>query len=386
MGNVFSKTNATIFDSMSSLARQHNAVNLGQGFPDDQGPHILREKAADEVINGWNQYPPMMGTEVLRQAIARHYSAKINASIDWATETLVTSGATEALAASIFALVEPGDEVILFQPFYDAYLPLILRAGGIPRFVSLNPKDWSFEHNHLRNAFSPRTRAIILNDPLNPAAICFTSEQRALIVHLCIEHNVVAICDEVWEEVIFGDQPHQSLMAFPEMREKAIKIGSAGKMFSLTGWKIGFVVANPSLLSLVAKAHQFLTFTTPPNLQSAAALGLERAAELLPILRARLNTARSYFTEGLQTRGFVVLPSNATYFLNVDIGNSNLSDIDFCRRLVTEFGVAAIPVSAFFATDPSFNVVRFCFAKQKATLDEALKRLDVAVAALLKVN
>jgi N-succinyldiaminopimelate aminotransferase len=386
MSNVFSKSNATIFDVMSSLARQHNAINLGQGFPDDPGPQILREKAADEVINGWNQYPPMMGIEVLRKAIAQHYSLKINASIDWATETLVTSGATEALAASILALIEPGDEVVLFQPSYDAYLPLILRAGGIPRFVPLDPKDWSFEHKHLRGAFSPRTRAIILNDPLNPAAICFTSEQRALIAHLCIENDVVAICDEVWEEVIFGGHAHQSLMAFPEMRGNTIKIGSAGKMFSLTGWKIGFVVAAPELLSLVAKAHQFLTFTTPPNLQAAAALGLERATELLPSLRTRLEIARNYFSEGLQARGFVLLPSNSTYFLNIDIAKSGLKDVDFCSRLVREFGVAAIPISAFFATDPSHNVVRFCFAKQKATLDEALKRLDVAAAFLLKVN
>jgi len=382
MGNVFSASNPTIFESMSALARQHNAVNLGQGFPDDSGPLILREKAADEVINGWNQYPSMMGIEALRRAIAKHYSARLNTTFDWATETLVTSGATEALAASIFALIEPGDEVILFQPFYDAYLPLILRAGGVPRFVTLDTKDWKFHPDHLRDAFSTRTRAIIFNDPLNPSAVCFSDDQRQMIAQLCVQYNVVAICDEVWEEVIFGGHLHHSMIALPLMRQKAIKIGSAGKMFSLTGWKIGFVLAHPNLLSLVSKAHQFLTFTTPPNLQAAAALGLELSDELLPPIRNNLEEAKTHFTAGLRQRGFKVLPSNATYFVNVDISDSGLSDVEFCERLVRDFGVAAIPVSAFFATDPNHNVVRFCFAKKKETLDEALKRLDGVAAAL----
>lgn len=369
---------------MSALAKEHGAINLGQGFPDDLGPLVLREKAADEVIHGWNQYPPMMGLEVLRRAIAKYYAPKINVAIDWSTETLVTSGATEALAAAIFALVEPGDEVILFQPFYDAYLPLVLRAGGVPRFVTLDPNDWSFQPQDLRRVFSKRTRAIIFNDPLNPAAVSFSNEQRAAVADLCVEYDVVAICDEVWEEVLFDGQKHQSLMAFPKMKERVIKIGSAGKMFSLTGWKVGFVVASQTLISLVAKAHQFITFTTPPNLQAAAAMGLDLSTELLLPMQARLRTAKNYFTEGLHQKGFKVLPSNATYFINIDIAGTRLSDVEFCERLVMKFGVAAIPMSAFFAKNPFFNVVRFCFAKKEETLSQALKRMDSAAAELLK--
>lgn len=384
MGNVFSATHPTIFDTMSALAKEHGAINLGQGFPDDLGPLVLREKAADEVIHGWNQYPPMMGLEVLRRAIAKYYAPKINVAIDWSTETLVTSGATEALAAAIFALVEPGDEVILFQPFYDAYLPLVLRAGGVPRFVTLDPNDWSFQPQDLRRVFSKRTRAIIFNDPLNPAAVSFSNEQRAAVADLCVEYDVVAICDEVWEEVLFDGQKHQSLMAFPKMKERVIKIGSAGKMFSLTGWKVGFVVASQTLISLVAKAHQFITFTTPPNLQAAAAMGLDLSTELLLPMQARLRTAKNYFTEGLHQKGFKVLPSNATYFINIDIAGTRLSDVEFCERLVMKFGVAAIPMSAFFAKNPFFNVVRFCFAKKEETLSQALKRMDSAAAELLK--
>jgi N-succinyldiaminopimelate aminotransferase len=297
---------------------------------------------------------------------------------------LVTSGATEALAASIFALVEPGDEVILFQPFYDAYLPLVLRAGGIPRFVTLNWTDWSFDPDHLLAAFSDRTRAIIFNDPLNPAAVSVSPENRRLIAHLCDKFDVIAICDEVWEAVIFEGHAHQSLIEFPEMHGRAIKIGSAGKMFSLTGWKVGFVIAHPNLLSLVAKAHQFLTFTTPPNLQAAVALGIERAADLLPPIQNRLYAAKQHFSDGLRQRRFNVLPSNATYFVNVDISDANMSDVEFCERLVRDFGVAAIPVSAFFAMRPYVNVVRFCFAKKEETLNEALERLNAAADRLFK--
>ena len=381
MVNVFAATPTTIFEHMSGLARQHQAINLGQGFPDDPGPLLVRQKAADASINGWNQYPPMMGIDELRRGIAKHYSLTQGLSIDWSRETMVTSGATEALAASILGIVEPGDEVILFQPFYDAYLPLVVRAGGIPRFVDLDPRDWSFEPSQLRAAFSDRTRAIIFNDPLNPVASCSIPEQRQIIADLCDEYGVVAICDEVWEEVVFDGVTHQSLFSIPKMRSRTIKIGSAGKMFSLTGWKVGFVIADHELLSIVARAHQFLTFTTPPNLQIAVALGLENGASLLPSMRESFQAARDYLWSGLLERGFKVLPSKGTYFLNVDISDFGLPDTVFCERLVREFGVASIPVSAFYASNPVFSVVRFCFAKKRETLDEGLRRLDGAALA-----
>lgn len=382
MNPVFSELPNTIFDVMSGLARELNAINLGQGFPDDPGPEDVRRKAADALLHGWNQYPPMMGLPDLRQAIAAHYARFQGIDLDATKETMVTSGATEALAAAILAVVSPGDEVVLFQPMYDAYLPLVLRAGGIPRFVNLRPPQWTFTREDLEAAFTPRTRAVLFNNPLNPCATIFPDEQLALMAEFCQRFDTTAICDEVWEHVIFDDRRFTSMLAVAGMRERTIKIGSAGKIFSLTGWKVGLVAAAPDLMKVISKAHQFLTFTTPPNLQIAVAHGLAKDESYFTQMRSRFQQSRDRFVSELGVMGFKLMPSHGTYFVNVDISDlPGVDDTAFADRLVREFGVASIPVSAFYAQEPNRATVRFCFAKADSTLDEGLIRLRRAALA-----
>jgi N-succinyldiaminopimelate aminotransferase len=376
MNPIFADLPTTVFEVMSRLARETGAVNLGQGFPDDPGPEDVRRKAAEAVLDGWNQYPPMMGLPELRSAIAAHYKHWQNVDLDPDTEVMVTSGATEALAGALMALIEPGDEVVLFEPMYDAYWPLVRRAGGVPRFVTLQPPAFRLSEEALAKAFSPKTKAVLFNNPLNPAATVFGAEDLALLTGFCRRFDAYAICDEVWEHVVFDGRRHQPVLGLEGMRERTIKIGSAGKIFNLTGWKVGFVCAAPAIMKVLGKAHQFLTFTTPPNLQAAVAYGLAKDDGYFEGLRRDLARSRDRFTEGLNTLGFRVIPSQGTYFLNIDIAPlGETDDVAFCQRLVTDHGVAAIPVSAFYAEGAVRNVVRFCFAKRDATLDAALERL-----------
>ncbi|MEA2929438.1 MAG: N-succinyldiaminopimelate aminotransferase, partial [Hyphomicrobiales bacterium] len=292
MNPVFSSLPVSVFEVMSRLAREHDAVNLGQGFPDDPGPADVRARAADAVINGWNQYPPMMGLPELRQAVAAHYRHWQGLTFDPDSEIMITSGATEAIAGALMALIEPGDEVVMFQPMYDAYLPLVQRAGGVPRFVRLEPPHWRFDEEKLARAFTPKTKVVLLNNPLNPSATVFVRQDLELLARYCEKHNAIAVCDEVWEHVMFDGRRHVPLIAMPGMRERCVKIGSAGKIFSLTGWKVGFVCAAPSVLRVLAKAHQFITFTTPPNLQVAVAYGLEKADGYFETMRADFQRSR----------------------------------------------------------------------------------------------
>ncbi|MGE3248370.1 MAG: aminotransferase [Beijerinckiaceae bacterium] len=376
MNTLFSQLPTTIFDVMSGLARDLNATNLGQGFPDDPGPLDVRQVAADEVLNGWNQYPPMMGLPTLRRAIAEHYKRFQDLDMDPDAETMVTSGATEALADSLLAVIEPGDEIVLFQPMYDAYLPLVLRAGGVPKFVTLQPPHWHFTREDLEAAFSPRTKAVVFNNPHNPCGIVYPREQLELLAEFCCAFDAIAICDEVWEHLTFNNQKHIPMMAMPGMRDRTIKIGSAGKIFSLTGWKIGLVAAAPDIMRVLAKAHQFTTFTTAPNLQSAVAYGLSKDEAYFDGMRTAYARSRDRLCDGLSRLGFSVIPSQGTYFVTVDIAPlGETDDQEFCQRLVREYGVAAIPVSAFYAQDHVKNIVRFCFAKKDETLDIALNKL-----------
>ena len=381
MHPVFANLPTTVFEVMSRLAHEQDAVNLGQGFPDDPGPLDVRQKAADAVVNGWNQYPPMMGLPELRKAVSTHYKYWQNVDLDPDSEIMITSGATEAIAGALMALIEPGDEVLLFQPFYDAYLPLVQRAGGVPRFVRLGPPHFRFDEEMLAKAFTLKTRVVLFNNPLNPAATVFPREDLELLARYCEKFNAVAICDEVWEHVMFDGRRHVPLIAIPGMRERCVKIGSAGKIFSLTGWKVGFVCAAPNVLRVLAKAHQFITFTTPPNLQAAVTYGLGKTDDYFEGMRADLQRSRDRFTSGLRSLGFPVIDAAATYFVNVDLASLGLNEDDetFCKRLVLEHKVAAIPVSAFYADNPVRSVVRFCFAKRDATLDAALERLAGAL-------
>ena len=376
MNPIFADIPTTIFETMSRLARETGAINLGQGFPDDPGAEDVRRKAADALMEGWNQYPPMMGWPELRQAVARHYAHHQGVSLDWESEVMITSGATEAIAGALMALIKPGDEVVLFQPLYDAYLPLVLRAGGVPRFVTLEPPHWRFTEAMLTKVFSDKTKLVLFNNPLNPAGIVYGKEDLDLLARFCVKHDAYAICDEVWEHVVFDGVQHLSMLNIEGMRERTVKIGSAGKIFSLTGWKVGFSCAAPSLMRVLSKAHQFLTFTTPPNLQTAVAYGLAKDDGFFNALRAGLERSRDRFSTGLESLGFSVLPSAGTYFVNIDIAPlGETDDAAFCQRLVREQGVAAIPVSAFYAENPVKTVVRLCFAKRDDVLDGALERL-----------
>ena len=376
MNPLYARLGTTVFEAMSARARANGAINLGQGFPDGSGPVDVLQEGARALLGESNQYPPMAGLPVLRQAVADHYAAHQGLDLSPA-EVIVTSGATEALAASILALVTPGDEVVMFQPLYDAYLPLVERAGGVARLVRLEPPDWKITAEALAKVASARTRLIILNTPLNPTATMATPEELALVADFCVSHDAIAICDEVWEHVVFDGRQHVSLMTLPGMRDRTVKIGSAGKIFSLTGWKVGWLCAVPALSQGIARAHQFLTFTTPPNLQSAAAYGLGKDMAYFTGMRASFQRSRDRLAAGLSGLGYRVLPSEATYFLSIDLAASGIAmgDVAFCEWLLDEAGVAAIPVSAFYAQDAVTNVVRLCFAKADDTIDSALERM-----------
>lgn len=377
MNRIFADLPNTIFDVMSQAARDLNAINLGQGFPEDPGPLDVREKAADAVVNGYNQYPSMMGIPELRQAVAKHYAHWHGLQLEPMSEVMVTSGATEALTGAILGLVEPGDEVLLFQPMYDSYVPIVRLAGGIPKFIRLEPPHWLLPEEAIRKAITPKTKYVIFNNPLNPAAVVYPRENIEMLARICQEFDLIAICDEVWEHVVFDGREHIPLISIPGMRDRTVKIGSAGKIFGLTGWKIGFVCAAPHILRVLTKSHQFITFTTAPNLQVAVAYGLGKADDYFLNMRADLARSRDRLSDGLAKIGFPVLKSQGTYFVNVDLAPLGLNETDeaFCKRLVHDHKVAAIPVSAFYEVDHVTSVVRFCFSKKDATLDTALERL-----------
>ncbi|HOY77517.1 MAG TPA: aminotransferase [Hyphomonadaceae bacterium] len=380
MNPVYAALGDTIFDVMSGLARETGAVNLGQGFPEWDGPLDIRERAARAIIDGPNQYPPMRGLPILREAIAEHYKRLQGIDLDWQSEITVTSGATEALAAALLSVLQPGDEVVLFEPMYDSYLPMLRRAGAAARFVRLSPPHWRIDPEQLATAFTAKTRAVVLNTPLNPTASLFGAEDLHLIAEQCIKHDCIAISDEVWEHCVFDGASHLSMLNVPGMRERTIKIGSAGKMFSMTGWKVGFACAAPALTTMFARAHQFLTFTTPPNLQQAVAYGLSKPRQHFDDMRGQLTHGRDRIAAALKQEGFHVLPSAGTYFMGVDLNASgiDMTDADFAVRAVRECGVATIPFSAFYTSAPASSVVRLCFAKSDATIDKGVEGLAKA--------
>jgi aspartate/methionine/tyrosine aminotransferase len=380
MNPLYANLPTTIFEKMSALARETGAINLGQGFPDAGWPRDVLEAGARALTEGYNQYPPMPGIPALRQAVADHYRRHQAIDLDWQTEITVTSGATEALAASIMALVSPGDEVLMIQPMYDAYMPMVRQAGGVPKLIRLEPPEWRLTEAALAEAFTPRTRIVLLNNPLNPTATMFSDDELALLARFVVAHDAVVISDEVWEHVVFDGRAHSPIMAQPGMRERTVKIGSGGKIFSLTGWKVGWMCAAPKLTHALARAHQFLTFTTPPNLQAAIAYGLGKTDDYFTTMRADFARSRDRLASGLEAAGWKTLPSAGTYFLSVDLAASGiaLDDVTFCDRLAREGDVVAIPVSAFYAETPVTSVVRFCFAKTDATIDAALERMAKA--------
>ena len=373
---VYDAMAPTIFEHMSGLANAHGAINLGQGFPDEPASPDMIEAAARALREKSNQYPPAFGLVELRDAICGFYRRRQELELV-RDQIIVTSGATEALAASLLALVGPGDEVILFQPAYDSYAPVIRRAGGTPVSVGLSPPGWHYDADALERAITPRTRLLMFNDPLNPAGKVASEDELAMIADACRRHDLIAICDEVWEDVRFDGAGHKSLMAMPGMADRVVKIGSAGKIFGLTGWKVGWLSAAPDLARAIGRAHQFLTFTTPPALQWAVAEGLDRPDTWFAAQRAGWAAARERLARGLASAGFVILPNEATWFLCIDLAASGikLDDRTFSERAVREAGVASIPVSALFESEGPRHILRLCFAKDAAILDEAVARL-----------
>ena len=375
---TFSGLGTTIFSVMSGLAVQHGAINLGQGFPDTDGPAEVRERAAQALREGPNQYPPMPGLDVLRQALSAHAARFYDLSYDWRSEIVVTSGGTEALTACIMAIVRPGDEVVIFEPAYDCYRPIVEAVGGVVRPIRLQAPGWELTPATLAGAFNDRTKAVILNSPMNPAGKVFSDAELGLIADHLERFDAVAICDEVYEHLTYDGIHHKPLATFPRMRARCVRVGSAGKIFSLTGWKVGWVEGDASLVATVAKAHQFLTFTTPGALQLGIAHGLAHCDAYYLGLAGQLQANRDYLAAALGRLGLKPLPAQGTYFLTTDIAGLgfNGSDVDFCRMMCERAGVAAIPLSAFYSADTGQKLIRFAFCKQRAVLEEAVARLS----------
>jgi aspartate/methionine/tyrosine aminotransferase len=379
MNPLYEQMKTSVFERMSALAIEHGAVNLGQGFPDFGWPDEILDVAASALKDGSNQYPPSRGIMPLREAVAGHYNRHFGQQLDTA-HVCVTSGATEALGAAILATVQPGDEVVIFTPAYDSYAPTIRRAGGMPVEVALRPPEWRIEREALEAAVGPKTRAILFNNPQNPTGRLFSADELEIVASVARDHDLVVISDEVWEHIILDGREFTPIATLPGMAERTIKIGSAGKIFSLTGWKVGWMVAAPELAPLVARAHQFLTFSTAPNLQAAVAFGLAEGDAWLKPMRDRFQRSRDLMTDGLRAAGFSVLDAAATYFLCVDLKASgiDLDDEGFATEAVSRAGIAVVPLSAFAERAPPRHLVRLCFGKKDETIEAGVAAMAKA--------
>jgi aspartate/methionine/tyrosine aminotransferase len=374
---VFASLPTTIFTHMSALAAAHNAINLGQGFPDEDGPLAVREAASRALIEGPNQYPPMKGRAELRTAIAGHAKRFYGLDFDPETQVLVTSGATEALTASIMGLVGPGQEIVLIEPAYDCYRPIAEAVGAIVKSVKLAPPAFRLTEADLRAVIGPNTAAVLINTPLNPIGRVFGRDELARLARVVQETKAVVICDEVYEHLVFDGKNTPPLITHPGMAERCVRVGSAGKMFSLTGWKVGWVTGPRALVDVVSKAHQFITFTTPTALQLGIAYGIEQQIDFTLNLTKELQSKRDRLAEGIAKLGFEVLPCEGTYFLTASIrGLTNEPDTAFCERVVKEAGVAMIPLSAFYQSGKPDHMVRFAFCKKHEVIAEAVRRLE----------
>lgn len=361
---------------MSQLAQQHLAINLSQGFPDFDGPTYLQERLAFHVANGANQYAPMTGVQALREAIADKTAALYGHKPDANRDITVTAGATEALYAAITALVRPGDEVICFDPSYDSYAPAVELSGGILKRIALQPPSFRVDWNEFSTLLSSRTRLVILNTPHNPSATVWRKSDFAALWQAIGQHEIYVLSDEVYEHICFAEEGHASVLAHPQLRERAVAVSSFGKTFHMTGWKVGYCVAPAAISAELRKVHQYLTFAvnTPAQLAIADMLrvGPEHYRELPDFYRAH----RDKFIQALAGSRLEILPCEGTYFLLADYSTiSDLDDVSFCRWLTTEVGVAAIPLSVFCAAPFPHKLIRLCFAKQEATLDAAAQRL-----------
>jgi N-succinyldiaminopimelate aminotransferase len=379
----------TVFSEFSALALKHGAMNLGQGFPDFDGPEAVKEAAQRAIRDGLNQYAPGMGLKELRQAIAEHSARFYGQTVDPDTMVTVTSGATEAILCVLLGLVDPGDEVVAFEPFYDSYDANIGFMGAKARYVPLRPPDaahatWWFDRDEVRAAFGPRTRLLILNTPHNPTGKVFTREELEFLGALCAEHDVRVLADEVYEHIVFAPAVHVRAATVPSLRERTVTVSSGGKTFSLTGWKIGWMIAPPPLRDAVQRAHQFVTFATATPLQAAMAAALRLPDTYFQELGALYSAKRERLLNGLAEAGLRAHVPEGSYFIMADIaGRGFADDMAFCRHLVSEVRVAAIPPSVFYGPEHRHlgqGLARFAFCKTEAVLDEAVRRLKAGLA------
>ena len=367
----------TIFAEMSALAVKTGAINLGQGFPDTDGPREIAELAITAIRDGHNQYPPGLGIKKLRDAISHHQMRFYGLEFDSETEVLVTAGATEAIAASLLAICEQGDEIITFEPYYDSYAASIALAGGVRRVITLNTPDYSFSIDDLEKLITAKTKAILLNSPHNPTGKVFTHNELSQIANLCIEHDLVAICDEVYEHLVFEGQ-HIPLIQYPGMRDRTIQISSAGKTFSFTGWKIGWVCAQPALLDTVRTAKQFLTYVNGAPFQHAIAEALNLPDHYFDNFLEDMRVKRDCLSQGLEKAGLTTFTPQGTYFVTADIENLGYEDgKQFCLDLPVQCGVVAVPNVVFYDNkDLGSTLIRFAFCKRLDVLEEAVERLQ----------
>ena len=369
----------SVFTEMSRLANEHAAVNLGQGFPDFPGPEFVKEAAKAAIDANLNQYAVSFGAPRLRAAIAQAWASRFDSAVDPEREVTVTSGATEAIYDAIQAFIAPGDEVVVFEPFYDAYLPAVVMTGGVLRTIRLSPPDWSFDVDEAAAVFGPRTRVLLLNTPHNPTGKVFTRAELELLAGLCQRWDVVAVTDEVYDRILFDGAEHLPLATLPGMWERTLTVNSTGKTFSMTGWKIGYAVGPARLNDPLRAVHQFVTFASGTPFQEAMASALERAPALgyYDELGREYTERRDALRAALNDAGLRTLPIGGAYFLTADVAHLGFeSDVAFCRWLTTEIGVAAVPPSAFYldpATAP--RLARFCFAKTAETIRLAAERL-----------
>ncbi|HWD97017.1 MAG TPA: pyridoxal phosphate-dependent aminotransferase [Acidimicrobiales bacterium] len=368
---------STIFSEMSALALATDSINLGQGFPDTDGPDAIKAAAIRAIEAGHNQYPPLNGISELRSAISAHQKRYNGLDFDADSEILVTAGATEAIAACLLSLCEIGDEVIMFEPYYDSYAACTAMVGAERRVVPLRAPDWSFEPEALENAITDRTRLILVNTPHNPTGKVFSRTELQLIADACQRHDLIAVTDEVYEHLVY-ESPHISLASLPGMADRTITISSAAKTFSVTGWKVGWACARPELIAAIRTAKQFLTFVNAAPFQHAIAEGLNVCDDYLITAAEVLQKKRDFLADGLKAAGFQVFHSPGTFFLTTDItGLSSEDGYEFCCELPKRCGVVAIPSSVFYDDkDAGRHLVRWMFSKQNAVLEEAVERLS----------
>ncbi len=367
----------SIFTEMSVLANAHGAVNLSQGFPDFDGPEAIRHKAAEAIKRGPNQYVLSYGIPVFREAVARKMERFYGVRVDPDAEITVTGGATEGLCATLLGILEPGDEVILLEPSYETYAPVSAMAGAKIRYVSLEGSDFALPEGKLAEAFNSRTKAIVINNPQNPCCKTFSREELSLIGKLCEQYDSYAIGDEVYEHLVYDGREHATLLTIPELKDRCFVISSTAKTFSMTGWKIGYVIAAPPLSQAVRMSHQFITFCGQGPLQEAMAFAIDFPDSYYQDLLADYTKKRNRLSDALAGLGLQVFPTAGTYYLLVDIRSLGFDDdVSFCRMLTEKAGVAAIPCSCFWNNrSRGKELVRFCFCKKEETLDEGIKRL-----------